>query len=403
MLKAPKSLAQGRHYLAIPGPSVMPDRVLQAMHQPAPNIYKGGLVDMVETLLPDLKAVARTKHHLAIYIANGHGAWEAALSNVLSPGDQVLVLSTGRFAHGWGDMAAKFGAQVEILEFGPDRPADPARFAEALAADHAHKIKAVLAVQVDTSTSVRSDIAALRAAMDDLGHPALFMVDCIACLACDAFEMDAWGVDVMVTGSQKGLMTPPGLGFVFFNDRADAARDRAECVTGYWDWRPRSRPEMFYQYFGGTAPTHHLFALREALTMLVHEEGLEQAWARHGALARAVWAAFEAWGQGGALRLNVPDPAHRSHAVTTLRIAQSDSDRIQDWVTAQAGLTLGIGLGLDGAGGTDGAFRLGHMGYVNAQMVLGALGAIETALIALDIPHGAGGLSAAAQILAQQG
>lgn len=405
MLKPPVSLAQGRHYLAIPGPSVMPDRVLQAMHQPAPNIYTGALVDLVESLLPDLKAVARTEHEVAMYIGNGHAAWEAALSNTLSPGDGVLVLATGRFGHGWGEMAARLGAHVQTLDFGRDSPVDPARVAEALSADTDRRIKAVLAVQVDTSTSVRSDLAAVRATLDAAGHPALLLADCIACLACDRFEMDAWGVDVMVTGSQKGLMTPPGMGFVFFNDRADAAREVAQCVTSYWDWRPRVRPEGFYQYFFGTAPTHHLFGLRESLDMLVHEEGVEAAWARHRALATAIWAAFEAWGTDGPIRLNVVDRSHRSHAVTTVRIGVPNGARLQQWVTQQAGLTLGIGLGMGDQDDpkAEGVFRIGHMGHVNAQMVMGALGSIEAGLVALDVPHGPGGLSAAAAVIARQG
>ena len=260
----------------------------------------------------------------------------------------------------------------------------------------------MLAVQVDTSTGVKSDLAALRAALDAAGHPALLMADCIACLGCDAFEMDAWGVDVMVTGSQKGLMTPPGLGFVFFNDRADAARDTAGCVTGYWDWRPRSRPGEFYQYFGGTAPTHHLYGLRAALDM-IGEEGLEAVWARHATLARAVWAAVDAWGRGGTMELNVPDPAARSHAVTTVRLAAPDATRLREWVQAEAGLTLGIALGMTGEddAGPDGTFRIGHMGHVSAQMVMGALGAIGAGLKALDIPHGQGALEAAAEAMAR--
>lgn len=405
MLKAPQSLAHGRHYLAIPGPSVMPDRVLQAMHRPAPNIYRGELVEIVESIVPDLKAVARTRHDVAMYIANGHGAWEAALSNVLSPGDKVLVLATGRFGHGWGDIAARLGAEVERLEFGRVAPANPEMLEAALRADTDRRIKAVLAVQVDTSTSVLSDLAALRKALDGADHPALLMSDCIACLACDRLEMDAWGVDVMVTGSQKGLMTPPGMAFVFFNDRAEAARDRAACATSYWDWRPRTRPDGFYQYFFGTAPTHHLYGLREALDMLVREEGMEAVWARHAALARAIWAAVEAWGAAGPMQLNIPDPTHRSHAVTTVRISAPDGKRLQDWVSAQAGLTLGIGLGMGDAEdpNAEGAFRIGHMGHVNAQMVMGALGSIEAGLIALDIPHGSGALSAAASALARQG
>ncbi|WP_428544716.1 pyridoxal-phosphate-dependent aminotransferase family protein [Profundibacter sp.] len=214
------TLSHGRPYLAIPGPSVVPDRVLQAMHQPAPNIYGGALADTVRSIIVDLKTVVRTQHQAAIYIANGHGVWEAALANVLSRGDKVLVLATGLFGLGWANMAERLGAEVEILDYGKRSDIDLAQAEAVLRADTEGRIKAVMAVHVDTSTSVRNDIPALRAVMDQTGHDALLMVDCIASLAVERFEMDAWGVDVVVAASQKGIMVPPGLGFVFFNDKA---------------------------------------------------------------------------------------------------------------------------------------------------------------------------------------
>ena len=395
------SLRHGRPYLAIPGPSVMPDRVLQAMHRPAPNIYAGEIVDMTASLTPDLKYVAGTDHHVAIYISNGHGAWEAAVSNVLAPGDKVLVPATGRFGHGWSEMAAGLGAEVEILDFGKRAPWDLDRIAETLKADEGHAIKAVLAVHVDTSTSIRNDVAGLRRVLDETGHPALLMVDCIASLACDVVTMDAWGADVLVTGSQKGLMTPPGLGFVFFNDKADAVRRSLPRVSRYWDWSPRANPEFYYEYFGGTAPTHHLFALREALNM-IREEGIENIWARHATLARAIWAAAEAWGEGGPMELNMADPAYRSHAVTALRIGSPHGTALRDWVDQNLGLTLGIGLGMAAPGDPawHGFFRIGHMGHVNGHMILGLLGGIDAALKALEIPHGGGALEAASKVVA---
>lgn len=395
------SLAQGREYLAIPGPSVMPDAVLQAMHRPAPNIYEGALVEMVAGIIPDLKKVARTAHHAAIYICNGHGAWEAALSNTVAPGETVLVPATGRFGMGWADMAQGLGIETQILDFGRSVPWDLDRIAEALRADTGHKIKAVLGVHVDTSSSVRNDVPGLRRVLDDLGHPALLMVDCIASMGCDRFEMDAWGADVALTGSQKGLMVPPGLGFVFFNDRAAAVRAKMPRVSRYWDWTPRAQPEAFFQYFGGTAPTHHLYGLRVALDMM-HAEGMEHVWARHARLAQAVWAACEAWGQGGPLRLNVADPAQRSHAVTALRIGAPHGTELRRWVQENIGLTLGIGLGMSEPNDPngDGFFRLGHMGHVNGQMILGLLGGIEAGLTALDIPHGTGAIEAAAKVIA---
>ncbi len=397
------SLSYGRPYLAIPGPSVVPDRVLQAMHQPAPNIYGSAIERMVEGIVTDLKVVARTEHNVAIYISNGHGAWEAALANVLSRGDKVLVLATGLFGLGWAGIATGLGAEVEVIDYGNRSDIDMARLEAVLRADTGGKIKAVMAVHVDTSTSVRNDIASVRAMMDAVGHGALLMADCIASLAVDRFEMDAWGVDVMVAASQKGLMVPPGLGFVYFNDKADAAREAADCVSSYWDWRARARPEGFYQYFAGTAPTHHLFGLHEALKMLVHEEGVEAAWARHAKLAAAVWAAFEAWGARGPVELNIADADMRSHAVTAVRIGSPLGTALRDWVSERAGVTLGIGIGMAPPGdpARHGFFRVGHMGHVNAHMVLGALGVIEAGMIALGIEHGEGALTAAAKVVSR--
>lgn len=394
-------LSQGREYAAIPGPSVMPDAVLQAMHRPAPNIYSGALVELTESLIPDLKSVARTRHHVAVYIGNGHAVWEASLANVIAPDDTVLVPATGAFGLGWAEMASGLGAEAKVLDFGKRTPMDLDRIAEVLRADTAHRIKAVLATHTDTATSIRNDIAGLRRVMDEVGHPALLMADCIASLACDRFEMDAWGVDVMVAASQKGLMVPPGLGFVFFNAKAQAIRAAMPRVSRHWDWAPRAEPELFYQYFNGTAPTHHLYGLRVALDML-HGEGIEQVWARHDRLASAIWAACDAWGAGGPMELNIQDPAHRSSAVTSVRIGSPHGTALRDWLETNLGLILGIGLGMaepdDPA--WHGFFRFGHMGHLNGHMVMGLLGGVQAGLTALDIPHGTGALEAAAQVIA---
>jgi alanine-glyoxylate transaminase/serine-glyoxylate transaminase/serine-pyruvate transaminase len=397
------NMAQGRSYLAIPGPSVMPDAVLRAMHRAAPNIYAGELIEMMPGLVADLKRVARTEHHVAMYIGNGHAAWEASLSNVIEVGDKVLVPATGRFGIGWGEMATKIGADVQVLDFGRKDPMDMDRIGEVLRSDKAHEIKAVLAVHVDTSSSVRNDIPALRALLDQVGHPALLMADCIASLGCDQFEMDAWGVDVMVAGCQKGLMVPPGMSFVFFNDKADAARAKMSRVSGFWDWTPRGHPDEFYQYHCGTAPTHHLYGLRAALDM-IHAEGMENVWARHRVLAGAVWAACEAWSTEGTFGMNIEDRTHRSCAVTALRLQPPNATALRNWVETELGLTIGIGLGMAAPGDPawHGFFRLGHMGHVNGQMIMGMLGGIETGMRALDIVHGAGALDAAAGALAQR-
>lgn len=393
----------GRKLQSIPGPSVIPDRVLNAMHRAAPNIYEGDLIDMTETLFDDLKTLARTKGKVAIYISNGHGAWEAALSNVLSKGDRVLVLGTGRFALGWGELGQKLGLSIQTLDFGLESDVDTERVKTALLDDKAGDIKAVLAVQTDTASSVRNDIAAIRRAMDKTGHPALLLVDCIASLGCERYEMDTWGVDVMVSACQKGLMTPPGLSFVFFNPKAEQAHASAGLVTSYWDWAPRYKAEIYYENFCGTAPTHHLFGLREALDILVHEEGIENAWARHDVFARALWAAIENWGHKGAIRANITDPAKRSRSVTTIHTAPDDGKKIRHWCEQIAGVTLGIGLGfgLPGSKEGDSVFRIGHMGHLNVPMFLGTLGAIDAALKALAIPHGAGALEAASMVIAR--
>ncbi|TNC73076.1 pyridoxal-phosphate-dependent aminotransferase family protein [Rubellimicrobium roseum] len=389
-------LAQGRSYLAIPGPSVVPDRVLRAMHRASPDIYEGEIVDLTATLIPSLRAVAATRHKAAIYIGNGHAAWEASLVNVLSRGDRVLVPLCGHFGRGWAGVAQGLGLEVETIDFGPSAPFDPARIEAALRADRDRRIKAVLAVHVDTSTSVRSDIAGARAALDAAGHPALLMADCVASLGCDRFEMDAWGADVTLAASQKGLMCPPGLAFLWFNDRAAQARARASLVTPYWDWVGRADPDAFWRHWFGTAPAQALYGLREALDM-IEEEGLTNVWARHATLARAVWAAAEAWGQGGPLRLNVPDPQARSHAITALGLGEGQADALRRWTKATTGVTLGIGLGREPASAF---FRIGHMGHVNAHMVLGALASLDAGLKALAIPHGDGALDAAARVVA---
>ncbi len=396
------SLNFGRTQLAIPGPSVIPDRVLAAMHKPSPNIYTGELIEITKTLYPDLKKVARTNSDVAIFIANGHGAWEASLKNTINPGEKVLVLATGRFGLGWGELATTLGIEVEYLDFGLHDDADPQKVEEALRNDKDNRIKALLTVQTDTSTSVINDIPALRQAIDNTGHECLFMVDCIASLACDRFEMDEWRVDVMVAGCQKGLMTPAGISFVYFNDKAAQVGENTSPGQ-YWDWLPRTRPEVYYQQFAGTAPTHHIFGLREALDILVHEEGIEAAWARHETIANAIWAAVEKWGESGTMHHNISDRSKRSHAVSAISTQENHAGLIRDWCEFNAGITLGIGLGLaePNTPGWDQHFRIGHMGHQNVGMTMAVVGAIDTAMKAQNIPHGDGALEAATTILAR--
>ena len=394
-------LSTGRSYLAIPGPSVSPDRVLNAMHRTSPNIYEGEIVDITRSIMADLKRVALTEQNVAIYITNGHGAWEAAICNMFSRGDRALVVATGRFGFGWAEAARRMGIVVDVLDFGKSGPADPARIAEALAADTSHEIRAVLVTHVDTASSAKNDIAAVRAAIDSVGHPALLAVDAIASLGCDELRMDQWGLDVIVGASQKGLMIPPGLGFLWFSDKALAVSQHADMVTPYWDWKPRAIGAEFYQYFGGTAPTHHLYGLREALTMMLDEEGIENVWDRHRRLASAVWAAFDAWGKGTGVALNIANPDARGWSVTAATIPNGGAGALRKWLETEAGVTLGIGLGM--AMPSEPAYadflRVAHMGHVNAHMTLGVLGTMEAGMQALGIAHGPGALEAAAAAL----
>jgi alanine-glyoxylate transaminase / serine-glyoxylate transaminase / serine-pyruvate transaminase len=306
----------GREFLAIPGPTVVPDEVLRAMHRPAVDIYSGALIGLTDSLLRDLSKIFRTEGRSYIYIANGHGAWEASLSNVLSRGDKVLVLESGRFALGWGEAAALMGAEVEILKGDFRRAVRPDEVEARLRADTAGAIKAILVAQVDTASGVVNDIKAIGEAVRAARHGALLMVDAVASLGCMPFEMDAWGVDVAMSGSQKGLMTPPGLGFVAVGERAREAHQSAGMRTPYWDWTAREG-ELHYQKYAGTPPEHLLFGLRAALDLLF-EEGLENVFRRHRLLAEAVRRAAAAWAEGQALAFNIAEPEERADTVTAL-------------------------------------------------------------------------------------
>jgi len=384
------TIETGQHFLAIPGPTNIPARVTRAMNRPMVNIYEGPLIDLTHSLFPDLKKIAKTDGECLMYISNGHGAWDAALFNTISAGDTVLVLESGRFAVGWGAQAEQMGATVETITAPPRQGVDPAAVEAHLRNDTDHKIKAILVVQVDTATGVWNDIAAIRKAIDAAGHPALYMVDCIACFGCVPFEMDAWGVDVMVAACQKGLMTPPGLGFVFANDKAMARRHENGCLSLYWDWLPRAEPDMYYKLFCGTAPVNHLFGLREALDMMA-EEGLDAVYARHHRIASGVRAAVERWGQSGPIEFNITDAAARSDAVTTILTGDIDAQVLRRLCEDELSLTLGLGIGLD----FNSAFRIGHMGHVNEPMILGTLGTVELALSKMGVPFASGGVEAA--------
>ena len=383
-------VSAGREFLAIPGPTTMPDEVLRAMHRPALDIYSEEMVQLTDGLLRDLSRLFATKGKSYIYIANGHGAWEAVISNVLSRGDKVLVLESGRFAVGWGNAAAAMGADVEVLKGDWRRAVRPAEVEARLRQDKDHAIKAILVAQIDTASGAVNDIEAIGKAIKSTGHPALYLVDAVASLGCMPFEMDAWGIDVAMSGSQKGLMTPPGLAFCAANDRALRVHRTAGLRTPYWDWTEREGAEHYRKY-GGTAPIHLLFALRQAIDM-IYQEGLPNVFLRHRLLAEAVRRAVAIWAEGQVLGFNIAEAGERSDTVTTVVMAAShDPVALQRYCKEKCGVVLGVGIGeLTGQ-----AFRIAHMGHVNAPMILGTLGVIEVALHALGIPHGRGGVEAA--------
>jgi len=384
------SVRNGREFLSIPGPTTVPDAVLNAMHRPAVDIYTGSLIETTTTCLEDLRRLFGTAGRTYIYAANGHGAWEAALTNIFSKGDKLLALESGRFALGWSEMAAMLGIRTELLPGSYRAAVDPAALRARLEADRAGEIKAVLVVQIDTASGVVNDIPALRRAIDEAGHGALLMVDTIASLGTMPFAMDEWGVDVAICGSQKGLMLPPGLGFAAANAKAIAAHRKAGLRTAYWDWTAREGPEH-YQKYCGTPPEHLLFGLRKALDMLF-AEGLPAAFERHRLLAEAVRHAVGEWAKGQALAFNILEAKERANSVTTILMNDGhDPKPLLEFCDRKCGVVVGIGIGeLTGK-----AIRIAHMGHVNAPMVLGTLAVVETGLIALGIPHGKGGVQAA--------
>ena len=391
------TVSQGREFLAIPGPTVVPEQVLNAMHRPAIDIYTGALVEVTDYCLTALKAVFKTSGQPYIYAANGHGAWEAALSNTLSRGDRVLVLESGLFARTWGESGVLQGLDQVYVPSDWQNPVDYDKAAELLQQDKQFQIKAVMMVQVDTASGVVNDVPRVRKILDNAKHPAILMVDCIASLGTMDFQMDNWGVDVAIAGSQKGLMLPPGLSFVAAGDKAKVNHLRADLRTHYWDWTFRDGPEHYMKYCG-TPPEHLMFGLHCSLKMLLEDEGLDAAFMRHQLLADAVRSAVSAWGENGLMELNIRPTDARANSVTAVRLSEDKQvSELLDWCEHTASVKLGITIGeLNNRG-----FRIGHMGYVNAPMVMGVLGVVETALHALQWHNGSSGVAAAASVLGQ--
>jgi alanine-glyoxylate transaminase/serine-glyoxylate transaminase/serine-pyruvate transaminase len=386
---------RGRIFLATPGPTNVPDRVLRAMHRAAEDFAAPAFSDTVEGCLDDLATVFRTRGRVFCFIGNGHAVWEVPLVNLIEPGETVLVPVSGRFSQSWAEMAECLELRTERIDLPRDRPLDPEAIEAALRADNDQKIKAVLAVQTETATGITSDMVAIRRAIDAAGHPALFVVDAIASLAAEPFAMDEWGIDVALTASQKGLMLPPGLGFVALNDRALAIAETCRHPRRYFDLNFR-RGSQTYQWFHGTPPLQQIWGLRESLDMLF-EEGLDEVVARHRRLADAVRACVACWAEAGTLAFHCPVPEARSNAVTAIRVApEVDPDAMRRLARDHYQTALGAGLGdLEGK-----AFRIGHLGDLNEPMILGTLAAVELALRRSVIAHGSGGLEAAIEDLA---
>lgn len=388
-------LQRGRIFLATPGPTNVPERVLRAMHRAAEDFAAPPFTATARSCLADLAKVFRTTGEVFCFIGNGHAAWEVPLVNLLEPGDAVLVPVSGRFSQSWAEMAEQLGLATERLEMPRHLPLDPAVIERALLGDRGGRIKAVLLVQTETATGITSDIQAIRRAIDAAGHEALLVVDAIASLAAEPFAMDDWGVDCTLTGSQKGLMLPPGLGFVAMNERALGIAETCRHPRRYFDINFRRGP-MTYQWFHGTPPLQQIWGLRESLDMLF-EEGLDAVIARHQRLADAVRACVGRWAEAGALSFHCPEPAARSNAVTAIRTGPGiDPDAFRRIARDQYNTALGAGLGdLEGK-----AFRIGHLGDLNEPMILGTLAACELALRRSGIPYGQSGLAAAIESLA---
>jgi alanine-glyoxylate transaminase/serine-glyoxylate transaminase/serine-pyruvate transaminase len=410
------SVNRGYQFFQNPGPTNIPDRILRAMDRVAIDFTGAEFRALSAECFAGLKHVFKTADGMILaYAASGHGAWEAALMNLFSPGDHVLVVESGFFSHNWGMRGAAFGLEVETLANDWRLPVDAARLEERLLADREHRIKAVLAVHCETSTGVIYPIAALRRAIDAARHPALFLVDTISSLASIDFRMDEWGVDVVVAGSQKGLMLPTGMAFTAVSPKALAASATAKLPRVYWDWR-RLIEGAAQSFWNGTAPVHFFYGLREALRML-EEEGLDNVFARHHRLAEATRRAVRTWQQNGGQQnggqqnggqqnggqqnggpeIYASDPRAQSNTVTAVLLPEGcDADRVRQICLDRFSVSLGGGL--DRLKGH--VFRIGHLGDLNEPMILGALAAVEMALAVVGVPYGKSGVAAAMDYLA---
>jgi len=380
----------GRHFLQIPGPTNVPDRILRAMDRPTIDHRGPEFRELALRVLVGIRRIFRTEHPVVIWPASGTGAWQAALVNTLSPGDRVLMYETGHFATLWCEMARELGLEPVFLEGDWRTPVDPERIERALREDRGERIRAVCIVHNETSTGVRSDVRAVREAIDRVGHPALFMVDTISSLASMPYEHDAWGVDVTVGGSQKGLMLPPGLSFNALSPKALEAHRRARLPRAYFDWS-RMLEANARGFFPYTPATNLLFGLDEAIRML-EEEGLENVFARHARHGEATRRAVRAWG----LELLCRDPTAFSDSLTAVLVPEGfDADAVRAHILERFDLSLGNGLGrLAGR-----VFRIGHLGDFNDLMLMATLAGVEMGLAECGVPLAGSGVHAAMDYL----
>lgn len=387
----------GRRFLHAPGPTPVPDEVVHAMSRQPMDMADPRLDAVIASCERNLRRLLHSEQaDLFLYAANGHGAWEAVIANLVSAGQTVLVPGTGHFSDAWALQCETMGVRVLRTPWVEGEPIDPMELEQMLRADSGHAIVAVFAVHTDTASGVCSDLAALRAAIDAAGHPALFVVDVVASLGASAFAMDDLGVNVALGASQKGLMCPPGLGFAAADARAMAVCERVTTPRFYWDWRQR-KSDLSYRKFCGTPPQTLLFGLHAALE-LVFAEGLEQVLQRHRLLASMVHAAVERWGAGGRISLFARSRAARSASVTTIAVAPGiDVEALR--TVARERFQVALAGGLGPLGGR--VFRIGHLGDVNAPMVLGCLAGVQAAMATQGIAYGAGALDAAVDVLAR--
>ncbi|MCG3268126.1 alanine--glyoxylate aminotransferase family protein [Yoonia sp. I 8.24] len=382
----------GQHFLQIPGPSAVPDRILKAIGQQTIDHRGPDFAAVGKTALDGMKSIFKTEQHVFIFPSSGTGAWEAALVNALSPGDKVLMYETGHFAAMWQSMAKKIGLSPEVITSDWRGGADPDQIEARLRQDTNHAIKAVCVVHNETSTGSVSPIHEVRKAIDAAGHPALLMVDSISGLASLDFQFDAWGVDVCISGSQKGLMLPPGLSF---NAVSDKAMENAKSVTmprSYWDWHDMVGPNAT-GYFPYTPCTNLLYGLNEAIAML-HEEGLDQVFARHARHGAATRAAVRAWG----LDVLCAKQGDESGVLTAVLLPEGQSaDQFRATTLAHYNISLGNGLSKV----SDKVFRIGHLGDFNDLMLMATLSGVEMGLAKAGVPHQSGGAQAAMEHLKQ--